>query len=389
MMVLIVIYIVFISLGLPDSLLGATWPVVHNELNISESFASVYSIIVGASTGISSFIAGKVIRKFGTAKITLFSISLTVLGLFGISFSNNFVVMGIFYIILGLGAGAIDTGLNNYVSLNYKASHMNWLHCFWGIGVTASPVIMSFFLNSDIGSWRNGYRIIALIQLAIAFLVGFVLRKWQNAEKQMVSVYTHNDLENVGIKKIIKMRGVVLSIISLGIYCGMEFLVGTWGATYIVNALSLSPNIAAKWVSLYYLGIMFGRLISGFISIKFSDKALIRIGLIIAFIGIIMLILKERNTSLIAMLIIGFGYGPIFPSILHSIPQKFGEKYSVDITGYHMGLAGVLGYLSQLIFGYIASATTFKIMPIVILLLCVCLFIVHEFTLIKLRKRNI
>ena len=179
---LIIIYIVFISLGLPDSLFGVTWPVIHTEFAIPQSFASIYSIIISVCTGGVSFVAGKLIRKFGTGKVTFFSTLLTVIALFGISISPNIVVMMLFAVILGYGAGAIDTGLNNFVSLHYEARHMNWLHCFWGVGVTISPMIMSGFLGGGEGNWRNGYRVVALMQLAIALLVLFTLSKWKLCE---------------------------------------------------------------------------------------------------------------------------------------------------------------------------------------------------------------
>ena len=180
--ILIVIYVVFISLGLPDSLLGVAWPVLHGELNVPESFASVMSIIIGICTGGVSFVSGTLIRKFGTARVTLASIFVTALGLIGISFSPNIVLMIVFSVILGYGAGAIDTGVNNFVSLHYNASHMNFLHCFWGVGVTVSPMIMSLFLDGNEGSWRRGYRVVALLQVLIALSVVAVLKKWLNAE---------------------------------------------------------------------------------------------------------------------------------------------------------------------------------------------------------------
>ena len=181
-LLLIIIYIVFISLGLPDSLFGVTWPVVHLDFGLHESYASLYSIVTAVCTGGVSFVSGRLIRKFGTGKVTFFSTLLTVAGLIGISFSPNLYVMMFFSVILGYGAGAIDTGLNNFVSLHYKAQHMNWLHCFWGIGVTVSPMIMSQFLTGETGSWRNGYRVVALIQFVIAMLVLFTLSKWKGLE---------------------------------------------------------------------------------------------------------------------------------------------------------------------------------------------------------------
>ena len=204
--------------------------------------------------------------------------------------------MMFFSIILGYGAGAIDTGLNNFVSLHYKAQHMNWLHCFWGIGVTVSPMIMSQFLTGESGAWRGGYRVVALIQLIIAIGVLFTLPKWKSSEND--SSAESEEQSNKSIIEIFKIKGVITSTISLGLYCSMEFLLGTWGATFIVNTLGLSPDTAAMWVSLYYGGIMVGRVISGFISMKCSDNTLIRGGIAVSFIGMIILLLPIGAASL-------------------------------------------------------------------------------------------
>ena len=385
LLLLIVIYIVFISLGLPDSLFGVSWPVVHLDFGIAESFASIYSIIIGVCTGGVSFVAGRLIRKFGTGKVTLFSIFLTAAGLVGISVSPNIYAMIIFSIILGYGAGAIDTGLNNFVSLHYKARHMNWLHCFWGIGVTVSPIIMSQFLTGQTGEWRNGYRVVALIQVVIALLVLFTLPKWKGLESDASE--ESEEKSDKSFLEIFRIKGVLTSTISLGLYCSMEFLLGTWGATYIVNTLGLSPDTAAMWVSLYYGGIMLGRIISGFASMKCSDNTLIRGGIVVSFVGMIILLLPLGATSLAGLLLIGVGFGPVFPGTLHAVPDRFGKEYSADITGYHMGGAYSIGFAVQLTYGFLASATTFKITPFVLMALCLGLAFFSEKTISTLKKR--
>lgn len=385
---LVVIYIVFISLGLPDSLFGVVWPVVHKEFAVAESFASIYSIIVSVTSGGVSFIAGSLIRKFGTARITFVSILLTAAGLVGTSFAPNIWIMMVFSIILGYGAGAIDTGLNSYVSLHYKARHMNWLHCFWGVGVTVGPVVMSMFLAGEEGAWRNGYRVIALMQLAIAAIVAVSLPKWKKAEKANVPNETQAN-ESKEKFNLFAIKGLIPSILSLGLYCGMEFTIGTWGATYLVNTFALSPDVAAKWISLYYGGIMLGRFVSGFISMKASDKTLIRMGIIFSLLGMLLLALPLGTVSFFGLLLIGFGFGPIFPSVLHSVPERFGSKFSADITGFHMGGAYGVGFAVQLSFGYIASATTFYITPFVLLGVAAALFAVNELTLRIVGKKAV
>lgn len=385
MLLLAVIYIVFISLGLPDSLFGVSWPVVHTEFGLPENIASLYSIVMGACTGGVSFVAGKLIRKFGTGKVTFLSTLLTVIGLIGISFSTNIFLMMFFSIILGFGAGAIDTGLNNYVSLHYKARHMNWLHCFWGVGVTLSPIIMSFFLADKNSSWRNGYRAIALIQFFIALIVLFTLNKWNVEPKTETDKNDVIDIHEKGVSELLRIKGVAVSIFSLGLYCSGEFMIGTWGATYAINVFAISPDEAAKWVSLYYGGIMLGRIISGFVADKLSDNTLIKTGAICAAVGIIILILPVGAGSLFGLLLVGIGYGPIFPSVLHSVPSRFGIKYSADITGYHMGGAYGIGFAVQLIYGYVASATSFAITPYILLALIIGVFVATLFTLKMIR----
>ncbi len=379
-LILAVIYIVFISLGLPDSLFGVVWPVVHLDFGIPESFASIYSIVIGICSGGISFVAGKLLRKFGTPKVTFASIFLTAIGLVGISFSGNIVVMMIFSVILGYGAGAIDTGLNNYVSLHYKSRHMNWLHCFWGVGVTASPLIMSVFLAG--GSWRGGYRVIAAIQLFIALIVAVSMKKWIKLDTALTPA--HEESKSKDKPHLFKMKGVAASIFTLGFYCSMEFTLGTWGASYLVNTHSIAPDTAAKWVSFYFGGIMLGRFVSGFVSMKANDKTLIRAGLTISLFGFIMLVFPTDIVSFFGLLLIGFGFGPVFPCVLHSIPERFGNKYSADLTGYHMGGAYAIGFAVQLAFGYAATGISFKITPFVLMALGLSAIISNETALKKI-----
>ncbi len=381
--ILVVIYVVFVSLGLPDSLFGAAWPVVHLDFGVEQSFASLYSIITGVCTGGAGFVAGKVIRKFGTPMVTFVSTLLTAIGLLGISISPNIWVMMAFTVMMGYGAGAIDTALNNYISIHYEARHMSWLHACWGIGVTVSPIIMSFFLTEG-SNWRNGYRVVALMQLSIALFVSFFLKKWKKQDTK-ASTDEDNKAPDKSLFELLKLKGIKTSILSLGLYCSMEFLLGTWGATYLVNTYGESPDVAARWVSLYFGGIMVGRIISGFISIKVNDKNMIRGGIAVALLGIIILALPFGRFSAVGLLLIGAGFGPVFPSVLHSVPDRFGTDYSADITGYHMAGAYALGFLVQLSFGYIATLTTFKITPFVLLGLILMMGFANEYTIKKVK----
>lgn len=389
---LVMIYITFISLGLPDSLFGVSWPVMHLDLNVRENFASIYMIIVAAGSGGTSFFAGPLIRKFGTGRVTFVSVLLTAAGILVVGLAPNIWVAVFGSILLGIGAGAVDSGLNCYVAKHYKASHMNWLHCFWGVGVTVSPLIMSVFLKG--GSWRDGYITIACIQFGIAALLMFSLPLWKKYEKRPTlpalkpeeeCAVSGEEAQDINKKRkapvifgVLKMRGVPLAMLSLGLYCGMEFLLGTWGASYVVHTKSVDAATAAKWISLYYGGIMIGRFICGFLSYKLNDKGLIRLGIAVTVLGIIVLALPIGAYALTGLLLIGIGFGPIFPATIHATPSRFGEEYSADITGLQMGAAYAVGWSIQMCFGFIATKTTFTFMPYMLIGVCALLLAVTE-----------
>ncbi|MGN0768626.1 MAG: MFS transporter [Christensenellales bacterium] len=385
-LLLAVIYITFISLGLPDSLFGAAWPVVHTDFGISEGFGSVYTVIVAVTTGGISFFAGSLIRKFGTGTVTAVSVVLTAVSMLGISFAPNVWVMMAFAIVGGYGAGAIDTGLNNFVSVHYKAIHMNWLHCFWGVGITVSPLIMSYFLREN--NWRAGYRTVSYVQFGISLIVLLSLVLWKKYDTSR-----KNGQPEVGEKKpaikiidILKTKGLIYGILSLGTYCAMEQLLITWGASYLVNNSFFSPSKAAGYISAFYGGIMLGRFAAGLLSLKVSDKNLIRGGIVCAVIGIIMLFTKNGVALLVALLLIGFGFGPVFPSVIHAVPARFGVEKSADVTGFHMGGAYAIGFGGQMIFGLVATRTTFAITPWCLIGLCALCFLFSEVTNVKTKK---
>lgn len=374
---LAIIYITFISLGLPDSIFGVSWPIMHLDLNMAEGIGSLFTILVGLGAGISSFTSGSLIRKFSTGPVTAFSVLLTAVGILGYSFSDNLPMLIIFSIILGLGAGAVDSGLNNFVSLHYKAIHMNWLHCFWGVGVTLSPLIMSYFLTD--GQWRSGYRTVSIIQFVITALLFLTLPLWKKAKSNDEKAQeTDETNEKITPIKIIKTKGVPLAILSMGLYCGMEFIVGTWGASYIVNSVGLPADSASKWISTFYLGIMAGRFLSGILSVKMNDKKLIRLGIYVSMAGIILIALPLGTASLCGFLLIGLGFAPFFPSTIHATAIRFERKYSQDITGFQMGGGYAIAWIIQITFGSIASATSFTFMPILFIVTNALLLLVTE-----------
>lgn len=389
-LLLIIIYASFISLGLPDSIFGVSWPVAHIDLGVGLGFASLLSILVGLCTASLSMFAGRLIRRFGTGPVTSVSVLLTAIALMGISFSPTVWWVIPCMIMLGVGAGAVDVGLNDYVAAHYKAQHMNWLHCFWGIGVTLSPLIMSRFLLH--ASWRGGYRVIALIQLGFAMMLFLALPLWKRiaAKSAGPAAQIAEPLpEPDPATRPIKIPGVRMSMLMLTFYCGLEYIVGTWGASFLIHTRGIDAARAATWVSLYYGGIMLSRFITGFTTMRLSDQVPIRTGLIVLMLGAVFLALPFGDAfALVGMLLVGMGCGPIFPCTLHATAARFGKAYSADIVGFQMGGAYFGTLLLQPLFGYIATRTTFFISPYVLLglaLLQLCLF---EGLERKLKKRR-
>ncbi|PAD23762.1 MFS transporter [Niallia circulans] len=371
---LVIIYLAFISLGLPDSLLGVSWSLMQVEFKAPLETAGVLFMTIAAGTIISSFISGTVLRKFGTGMVTFVSCFMTAGSLLGFHFAPSIVWLFIFAIPLGLGAGAVDTGLNNYVASHYKAHHMSWLHCFWGVGATLGPIIVAQFISRD-NSWRSGYFAIACIQFILVVILLFTLPLWKKIEKipkqenenkrdDSTSTLDETYLES---QKPWQIRGVKLALLAFLFYCGAEAAVGLWGSSFLVNVKNLSIDVAAKWVSLFYAGITIGRFITGFITLKMSNQRLIRWGQIIALVGAVLLFLPFPVLfSLAGFIMIGLGLAPIFPCMLHETPIRFGKKHSQTIMGYQMAIAYTGSTFLPPILGYVAAKSTIGIFPFVI-----------------------
>lgn len=362
--ILAIVYITFISLGLPDSLFGVAWPVMHSDLGMPVSYASIISIITGVSSCVMSLLAGMLIKKVGTSRLTFVSVVLTACGLLGTRFADNLWMLIIFAIMLGIGAGAVDTALNYYVSNNYKAKHINWLHCFWGVGVVISPLVMSPFLQT--GDWRGGYTTIAIIQFAIAFIILCSLPYWRKIEKKqfLVAESQEKTTQKIGFFGILKRKGVKSSILLFSFYCSMEFLMITWGASYLVNTKSITAALASNLMTLYYGGVMLGRLLSGFLTVRLRDRQLIWAGAFISLFGIVILALPIGIYSVAGLFLVGFGFGPIFPSALHATSYRFKGEVASYLTGYQLAFGYGIGFLSQLVFGYLTPYIGFDTMPL-------------------------
>ncbi len=358
---LIIIYISFISLGLPDSLLGSAWPMLHKELNVPVTYAGVVTMIVAGGTIISSLFSQRLIKKFGTGKVTAISVLMTAIGLIGTYKVSGFLGICLLGIPLGIGAGAVDSALNNFVALYYKAKHMNWLHCFWGVGATAGPVIMSFWLIRS-GGWRMGYTTIGIIQAILVICLFFSLPLWKKIEKGEEQAQVQK--ANTRIVDLLKMRGAKPALMAFFCYCGIELTTGLWGSTFLVNVVGLSAEKAAKWVALYYLGITVGRFLSGFLAIKLNNVEMMRLGQGICLVGGIALGLPFSGYfQLIGLMLIGLGCAPIYPAMLHETPNRFGKEYSQGIMGIQMACAYVGSTFIPPIFGFLAKGMSFKIMP--------------------------
>lgn len=359
---LALIYLAFISLGLPDSLLGSGWPAMHLEFDVPTSYMGIVSMIISGGTIVSSLLSNRLTNKFGTRIVTVSSVFLTVIALFGFSFSNAFWILLLFAIPYGLGAGAIDAALNNYVALHYKAKHMSWLHCFWGIGTIISPFVMGYALTKE--SWELGYRIVGFIQLGIAILLLATLPVWKVNE-----FYKDEEKKNVGVLSALKIKGVPFLLLGFLCYCAAEATTMGWASTYFVEVKGVSPSEAASFASLFYIGITSGRFVGGFVTEKLGDKRSIFAGFGILLLGIILLALPIDSyiASIVAFVVIGFGCGPIYPSIIHSTPSNFGKENSGAIIGIQTASAYVGSTFMPPLFGLLGNATTFKIMPYFIL----------------------
>jgi fucose permease len=359
---LVIIYLAFISLGLPDSMLGAAWPVAYAQLGAPVSYAGFVSIAITVGTVISSLVSVRMIRKFGTGGVTAACVLLTACALLGISFTHSFVVLMLLAIPLGLGGGAIDAALNNYVALHYKASHMSFLHSFWGVGATISPLIMSHFLKQS-GYWQGGYRLVSIIQLSLALVMFLTLPLWGRVSyaKPDEMVEEHIEIDN---RAAIKKKGASMAVLSFFFYCAGEASVGLWAATYFVSVRGVDPSIAASWGSLFFFGIMGGRMISGLLAMRVKERTLINTGLIVAVFGAVLMILPlPQFFSLAGLLLFGLGCAPVFPNLIHITPQRFGKNYSQAIIGLQMASAYVGATAMPPVVGWIGQAIGFGGLP--------------------------
>lgn len=383
---LVLIYLSFISLGLPDSLLGASWPLMHQDLHVPVSYAGILSMAIAGGTILSSFFSGHIIRKFGTGLVLVVSVGMTALGLVGFALSGSFPMLMIWTIPYGLGAGSVDTALNNFVALHYKAKHMNWLHSFWGVGATLGPYIMGYVLLQGF-TWNQGYLTISLLQAILFGILLFTLPIWKKAQQQSTEeAQVHHTLK---LSKLFQMKGAKMALLGFFAYCALEATTGLWGATYLVKEKGIVPETAASWIAFFYLGITLGRFMSGFASAKFSNQQLIRMGQGMVLVGILVFLFPLPSMFLlIGFFLIGIGCAPIYPSMLHETPINFGREVSQSIMGIQMAAAYVGTTFMPPLFGLVADHGSLGFYPYFLAFFCIFLILMTEGLHKKLKEKK-
>lgn len=379
-LLLAVIYLAFISLGLPDSILGSVWPTIYQEFNVPVSYAGAIFMIISAGTIISSLQSDRLTKSLGTGKVTAFSVLMTAVALWGFSISNSYWMLLLWAIPYGLGAGSVDASLNNYVALHYKSHHMSWLHCMWGVGASIGPYIMSFTLLHG-QTWNMGYRYISLIQIGLTLIIMLSLPLWKKRTNtsniQESEAETEKD-KVLTLKEIVNIPGAKQVMLMFFCYCALEQTAGLWASSYLVLQHGLDLEIAASYGSLFFIGITVGRAISGFITMKLNDKQMIYLGQVIILIGIILMCLPfGHQVALVGLVTIGLGCAPIYPCIIHSTPNTFGADKSQAIIGVQMASAYVGNLLMPPLFGLIANHISVIVFPVYLLLILIVMVVMH------------
>ena len=384
-LLLAIIYLSFISLGLPDALLGAAWPNIYVDLQTSVSYAGIIFMIISAGTVVSSLMSDRLTYYLGTGKLTAISVGMTAIALFGFSTSNSFLMLCLWAVPYGLGAGSIDASLNNYVALHYEGYHMSWLHCMWGVGATVGPYVMGYMLSGG-HSWTSGYRIIAMLQVGLTLVLFLSLPLWKerrnvkNGEEAATG-------EVLSLGEVLKIPGVKEIMVTFFCYCALEQTTGLWASSYLVMYKGVAPDMAASFASMFFIGITVGRAVNGFMTLKFNDNQLIRLGQMIVAAGILAMLLPLGNTvSLVGFVLIGLGCAPIYPCIIHSTPENFGADKSQAVIGVQMASAYVGNIVMPPLFGVIAEHITIWLLPVYLFVILLFMYFMHKKMLIKCKN---
>ena len=384
---LVIIYISFISLGLPDALLGSAWPSMYGEMGVPVSFAGVISMIIALGTIISSLQSDRVTRKLGAGVVTAVSVAMTAAALFGFSISDSFFALCLWAVPYGLGAGSVDAALNNYVALHYTSRDMSWLHCMWGVGTIVGPNVMGYALTSGM-TWNRGYFYISLLQIVLSAALFLSLPIWKKMEKEKGIVKQPEGQEKrekaLTLKEIIAIPGAKEIMIAFFCYCAVEQTAMLWGSSYMVLHNGISAERAAAYASLFCIGITAGRFVSGFLTMRFSDRQMIRGGQTLIITGIVVLVLPLGSMAAVAGLVmIGLGCAPVYPCIIHSTPACFGPERSQALIGVQMASAYVGTCLMPPLFGLIANHISASLLPVYLLVIAVLMTVMYTMVIKK------
>lgn len=376
-LLLAIIYLAFISLGLPDGLLGAAWPTMYQEFAVPVSYAGAVSMIISFGTILSSLQSDRLTRKLGTGKVTAISVGMTAAALFGFSVSHSFVAVCLWAIPYGLGAGSVDASLNNYVALHYESRHMSWLHCMWGIGATLGPYVMGYALTGGKG-WNAGYRYIGIMQIVLTAVLVCSLPLWVKRKEEGTGG-TEADAKALSIREVLKIRGAKEVMFCFFCYSALESTAGLWSSSYLTLQKGIPAETAASYAGMFYLGITIGRALSGFITMKLNDVQMIRMGQCMIALGIIVVFLPGAAVvSLVGLVLIGLGCAPVYPCIIHSTPAHFGEDKSQAVIGIQMASAYVGSCLMPPVFGLIANNISVALFPVYLVVILMIMIVMHE-----------
>jgi fucose permease len=403
-----VIYLAFISLGLPDSLLGAAWPSMQPQMGVPLSWMGGLSMIISAGTIISALLSDRLTLRFGAGKLTAVSVGMTALVLAGFSVAPNYWVLALIAIPYGLGAGGVDAALNNYVAIHYASRHMSWLHCMWGVGASVGPYILSFAMGRGQG-WQWGYRYISIIQIVITALIILSLPLWKERAKSVAGndgaksagsgdeAHAHDSAKSddlpakpLGLPGVFALRGAPEIMIMFFCYCAIESTSGLWASSYMVDHNGMTDSVAAGLAGLFYLGITVGRALSGFMTIRFEDSTMIRIGQAVLLLGVVTMLLPlpGHAATVTGLLLVGLGCAPIYPCVIHSTPAYFGADKSQAIVGVQMACAYTGSLLMPPVFGLIAQHVSIALYPGYLFLLLLLMIVMHEILRYKMKTRG-
>ena len=357
-----IIYLSFISLGLPDGLLGAAWPTMCLELEVPVSYAGMISITIAGGTIVSSLLSDRLTLRFGTGRVTAVSVAMTALALLGFSVTKNYWLLFVWAVPYGLGAGSVDASLNNYVALHYASRHMSWLHCMWGLGASVGPYIMGFALSGGRG-WAAGYRYVGILQIVLSAILFLSLSLWKERNRTPEGEQEARR-EPLKLGEIVRIPGAKEVLVAFFCYCALEQTAILWGSTYLVQLLGVDAERAASLASMFFIGITSGRFLSGFLTMKFSDENMIRLGEGIIVLGVAVMLLPLGETAaIVGLLLVGLGCAPIYPCVIHSTPAHFGEENSQAIIGVQMASAYLGTLLMPPLYGILSNRLTPALLP--------------------------